>query len=224
MKKSPFYSMVFTGLLFLTNCIDTIMMTRLKYAMLLLSLAYLTFYLPVMTVAYSPFWYKLSCGFHGRCAMVGEEKAMQGIDELVSYYRHTCNELPSSFWTTKEKNHLADVRGMIDTLTVLCAPALLMFVFSFDRGLIRRFSLVNMAMVCSLLLILPFFKYFWRHVFHPLLFSNRNWLNTPLDFSYYILPRVFFQYTVIFVVISAILINLMIYAVLTARNKGLGKK
>lgn len=184
---------------------------------------YLTVYLPVMTVVYSSFWYKMNCNFHGRCEMVGEEKATRGIGELVSYFRHSRNELPSSFWTAKEKKHLEDVRGMIDIMTILCVPFLLMFVFSYDRVRVRRFSLVNTAMVCSLLLVLPFFKYFWRHVFHPLLFSNRNWLNTPLDFSYYILPRVFFQYTVIFIVVMTILVNLTIYAILTIRSRRSGK-
>lgn len=200
------------------------MVTRLKSLILFLSLAYLTVYLPVMAVAYSPFWYKLGCGFHGRCEVVGVEKATQGIGELVSYFRHSRNELPSSFWTVKEKKHLEDVRGMIDIMTILCVPVLLMLVLSFEKERVRRFSLVIMAMVCSLLFVLPFFKYFWRHVFHPLLFSNRNWLNTPLDFSYYILPRVFFQYTVIFIVITAMMINFMIYAVLTIGNKRIGKK
>lgn len=199
------------------------MMTRLKPLILFLSLTYLTVYLPVMTVIYSPFWYKINCDFHGRCSVVGEEKATQGIGELVSYFRHSRNELPSSFWSIKEKKHLEDVRGMIDIMTILCVPFLLMFVFSFDRVRVSRFSLVNMAMVCSLLLVLPFFKYFWRHVFHPLLFSNRNWLNTPLDFSYYILPRVFFQYTVIFIVVMTILVNLTIYAVSTIRSRRTGK-
>lgn len=198
-------------------------MNRLKPLILFLSLMYLTVYLPVMTVVYSSFWYKMNCGFHGRCELVGEEKATQGIAELVSYFRHSHNELLSSFWTVKEKKHLKDVRGMIDIMTILCVPFLLMFVFSFDGVRVRRFSLVNTAMVCSLLLVLPFFKYFWRHVFHPLLFSNRNWLNTPHDFSYYILPRVFFQYTVIFIVITTILVNLTIYAVLTTRSRRSGK-
>lgn len=199
------------------------MMTRLQSLILFLSLTYLTVYLPVLIVAYSPFWFKINCDFHGRCEVVGEEKATQGIGELVSYFRHSRNELPSSFWTVKEKQHLEDVRSMIDIMTILCVPFLLMFVFSYDRVRVRCFSLVNTAMVCSLLLVLPFFKYFWRHVFHPLLFSNRNWLNTPLDFSYYILPRVFFQYTVIFIVMMTILVNLTIYAVLTIRSQRSGK-
>lgn len=192
---------------------------RLKSVMLLISLAYLTFFLPVMTVAYSPFWYKINCGFHGRCAVAGEEKASQGIDELVAYFRHTRSGLTAPFWTWKEKNHLKEVRSMLDTMTIFCIPALLILVFSFEIRRARRSAVVIMIAVSSLFLVLPFFKFFWRHVFHPLLFSNRNWLNTPLDFSYYILPRVFFQYTVVLIVAMTILVNLGIYAALTVWAK-----
>lgn len=187
--------------------------------MLLLSLAYLTFFLPVMTVAYFPFWYKANCGFHGRCAVAGEEKAFLGIDELVAYFRHTRSDLVSPFWTWKEKKHLAEVRGMLDTMTILCVPALLMLAFSFEIRRARRSAVVIMIAAGSLFLVLPFFKFFWRHVFHPLLFSNKNWLNTPLDFSYYILPRVFFQYTVVVIVAMTILVNLAIYVGLTVWAK-----
>lgn len=191
------------------------MVSHLKSGFLFISFIYLTVYVPVMTVAYLPFSYRSGCAFHGRCAVVGEENAIMGINELTAYLRHANDNLSAPFWTNKEKNHLAEVRGMLDVLTLMVVPALVVAGLVFNRSRLRRLCLVNMILVMSPLLVLPFFKYFWRHVFHPLLFANRHWLNTPLDFSYYILPRVFFQYTVVYIVVSAFIANAMIYALLT---------
>ncbi len=199
------------------------MAARLKSFLLFFSLAYLTVYAPVMTVAYSPFWYRFGCVLHGRCDWVGEENARAGIRELADFMRHEEEYLPSPFWTGKEKNHLAEVRRMLDVLTMLTVPSLVILGVLFDRRRLRRLCLANMILVMSPLLVLPFFKYFWRHVFHPLLFSNKHWLNTPADFSYYILPRVFFMYTLIYIVVSALVINITVYVLLTPRCRGFSR-
>ena len=195
-------------------------MKTLKTAFLFLSLAYLSLYLPVAVVVYTPYWYKVNCGFHGRCDTVGSENAARGIDELVSYFRHSRRELNDYFWTDKEKNHLSEVRDITDNLALFGVIFLFVFLFTYDPGRIRRFCVANMVGICSLLLIVPFFGYFWRHVFHPLFFHNRNWLNTPRDFSYYIMPRVFFKYTLIYMIAASVLINVFLFLLVSYR-KGL---
>ncbi|MBU1172807.1 MAG: DUF1461 domain-containing protein [Proteobacteria bacterium] len=183
-----------------------------KKTALFLSFFYLTLYIPVSFVIYTPYWYTLNCQFHGRCQMVGETRSTQGIRELVSFYRHGAPELESEFWTSKEKNHLSEVRHMTDTLFFMGLVALVLFFLCFEKMRLGRFAGINMAVVCLLVFILPFFPYFWRHIFHPLLFNNRNWLNTPKDFSFYILPRVFFKNTLIYLIIASCTINLLVFA------------
>jgi hypothetical protein len=186
--------------------------TKIKSTAFFFALFYLTLYLPVMTVAYSSFWYRINCKFHGRCDIVGKEKAVLGISELTSFFRHGKENLEEPFWTVKEKSHLSEVKGMFDVLSLICVPAFVLFFLCYDEKRMKQFSLVNIALVISLLLlILPFFKFFWGRIFHPLLFTNKNWLNTPLDFSYYIMPRVFFRNTVVYLVFAAVLINLAVY-------------
>jgi len=45
----------------------------------------------------------------------------------------------------------------------------------------------------------------YRYV-HPLLFDNRLWINRPEDTSWWIMPRVYFQYTTALVIGSAVLL------------------
>jgi uncharacterized membrane protein len=112
------------------------------------------------------------------------------------------------------------VRQMTDHLFFTALVALVLFGVCFDRSRLRRFSRVNLIAVLSLIAILPVFPFFWRHIFHPLLFTtNRNWLNTPKDFSFYILPRVFFRNTVILLIVYASLFNITSFF-LSGRSPG----
>jgi uncharacterized membrane protein len=195
------------------------MKKTLKAAALFLSFAYLSIYLPVAGVLYSSGWYRLHCGFNHRCVAAGEERTSLGILELVGYFRHMKEGLDAPFWTEKEKSHLAEVRSMTDKLTLACLPLLVLGLLTFDADRMRTFCLVNIALMASLILILPFFAYFWHSVFHPLLFSNNNWINTPRDFSFYILPRVFFRNTLILMILATIVIDLVAYLLITLRIK-----
>jgi hypothetical protein len=110
-------------------------------------------------------------------------------------------------WTLKEKSHLHDVRNITDGLIVGTLIALPFFVTGFSTKNAGRSGGINCIIILSFLLVIPFFPYFWRHIFHPLLFTNRNWLNTPMDFSYYLFPRVFFKYTMLMIIFMSSLIN-----------------
>lgn len=183
------------------------MKSRVQCILLFFSLLYITLYLPVFFAVYSPYWYSANCRFHDRCDIVGEARTQTGIRELTSFYRHTGQGLASEFWTKKEKKHLFEVRPIMDILFITGLAALVLFFVCHRASHIQRFALINTIIILCLIAILPFFSYFWRRIFHPLLFNNLNWLNTPQDFSFYILPRVFFRNTLIFMVISSSLIN-----------------
>ncbi|MBS3758662.1 MAG: DUF1461 domain-containing protein [Desulfobacterales bacterium] len=171
-----------------------------------LCLLYLSVYIPIFGVLYFPFWYEINCHWHDRCERFGDEKAVERIHELVAYMRHA-GELSGSDWTLKERRHLEEVRRIFDHLffAVIVAGGLLILLFRAKT--VRRAGIGNIILLLCLCGILPFFGYFWRDIFHELLFGNALWKNSPHDVSYYIMPRVFFKHTMMLVIGMAIFIN-----------------
>ena len=185
---------------------------KAKGVVLFVTLFYLTVYLPLTFVLYFPSWYRLNCRWNPLCDRIGYERAFAGFNELNAFFRHQ-GELALPYWTDKEKHHLAEVRDMTDRLFLAGLISLLGLALTFDRRRTTRFALVNAAIIISLLAVLPVFAPFWRHVFHPLLFDNRLWLNTVYDFSYYLMPRQFFKYSTALLITMSCLMNLMIWLI-----------
>jgi uncharacterized membrane protein len=169
-------------------------------------------------MCYLPQWYTAICKLHPRCDFIGRENARILIDDLTGFFLHQ-NELPP-IWTQKEKTHLSEVRSILDTLAAIFVVAVFGFVLTFNKKKITKTILVNMAIILALSTLLLFFKFFWVKVFHPLLFSNDFWMNTPYDRSFYIMPGVFFKYSMIAFFIGVFIIN----AVIWSFNRKAGKK
>jgi uncharacterized membrane protein len=178
----------------------------LKRLLIFLFLFYASFYLPMAGVLYSPFWYKANCGWHERCERFGSEKAFDRIDELVGFLRHT-SSLSSPDWTLKEKWHLEEVRRMFDLAALIFLGALGALLLFSDAASLRSAALAGIVLLILLCSVLPFFDVFWKDIFHKWLFDNTYWKNNPKDVSYYIMPRVFFKYTVAFIIAASALIN-----------------
>lgn len=174
-----------------------------------LILFYLSVYPMLAMQIYSPIWYELNCKLHDRCVILGEDKAHQATQELTQYWSHQ-GELGTS-WTLKEKSHLAEVRPMFDALFIGFITAALLALLLFKRERLHRAALVNAIAVLSLLLILPFFKYFWVEIFHPLLFDNLNWKNNRDDVSWYLMPKPLFMLSLGTLVIWTCLVNLSVW-------------
>ncbi|MCZ6528200.1 MAG: DUF1461 domain-containing protein [Candidatus Dadabacteria bacterium] len=189
----------------------------IKGFILFISLLYLTFYIPMTLTFYFPQWMELNCGWHNRCEQIGNERAIKGIKELASYFRHQ-GEL-NSFLTQKEKLHLKEVRGILDKMFFLGLLSLVMISLTYNRQRVSRYALINAVIIITLLIVLPFFGTFWRHVFHPLLFDNDLWMNNKYDLSFYIMPRQFFKYTVALLIILSFSINLAIWLGLRSKQK-----
>jgi len=178
----------------------------LKYLLLLLCLLYLSIYIPMAGVIYTPFWYKANCNWHPRCAHFGESRAAGHIDELAGYMRHT-KELASPAWTKKERWHLAEVRQIFDRLFLAAIAAAGLLTALFNKDAIKYAALSNIALMLLLCGVLPFFTVFWRDIFHGWLFDNAYWRNNPGDVSFYIMPRVFFKHTMMLLMAAAGLVN-----------------
>ncbi len=192
-------------------------LTKVRGTVLFFSLLYLTFYIPMTLLIYTPYWFEINCGWHGRCATIGYDKAHTGIEELNAFFLHT-GEL-KSYWTNKETLHLTEVRWMFDRMAIVGLIFVVLLIVLFDKIRVRKFALINIAVVLSLLLVLPFFGTFWRDVFHPLLFDNNLWVNNRYDLSYYIMPRSFFKYTVALLVVLTVIINTVLRLVLRDSHK-----
>lgn len=192
-------------------------MTRVKSIFLFISLLYLTFYIPMTLTFYLPAWMNMNCEWHERCRVIGSERAEKGINELAAFFRHQ-GKL-DSFLTEKEKLHLVEVRGIFDKMLLFGLLSAAIIALSYKRKLVSRYALINAAIIICLLIVLPFFGTFWRDIFHPLLFDNDLWQNNRYDLSYYIMPRVFFKYTVGMLTLMCFFINIAIWFFLRKGNR-----
>ena len=166
-------------------------MRRVRAFLCGLSLFYVTFWLPVAAAVYTPFWYDISCTFHGRCAHLGGDLYPSLVRELTSYLTHT-GSLEDAGWTPKERRHLFEARDRLDVASLAALVALLILALEASLPWLKRGAFANVVVIPLMTCIFPFFSFFWRGLFHPLLFSNNRWLNTPLDHSFYLMPRSFF--------------------------------
>ena len=159
-------------------------------------LFYTTLWLPMAALVVSPSWYEVGCRWHGRCVLLDEGQAPRAISELTSFFLHK-KELADPGWTLKEKQHLKEARLRMDIATLLAALGLIFLFWMGKKSVVRKGAIFSFSLLLAVGALLPFFAYFWRHIFHPTLFSNRLWLNTPADLSFYLMPRSFFFWTVV---------------------------
>lgn len=166
-------------------------------------------WLPIAAVTYVPGWHAASCQWHARCAGYDEGRAahdgaQQRIAELRRFMQHG-DPLDTRYWTEKERTHLAEVRSLLDRAALIALLGALVFLHAGaqDRANAARRALL---IVAACLLVLPFFRTFWREIFHPLLFSNELWMNKPADTSWWVMPRLYFQYTTALVIGCAALL------------------
>lgn len=196
---------------------------KVRRLFLFISFFYVTVYAPFVFAVYFPQWHQLNCGWNIRCYSMGEQVSSTGIRELNAFFLHR-GELESHQWTDKEKLHLTDVRKIADRIFVGAVFAAAIVILFFDRKQITLFTWINIAVILSCLAVLPFFAYFWRHIFHPLFFENKLWLNTNNDFSYYLMPRVYFKATTAFIIGTSFVINFIVWFIIRIGfGKGLKK-
>lgn len=180
-------------------------MDKIKNTFFGFSLFYLTLYIPIAFMTYIPQWYIFNCKFHPRCNFIGYSNSLKYIDELTDFFLHK-NPLPID-WTPKEKLHLAEVREMLDVLAIVTIICIFLLIITFNRSKISTYALINLVIILSLLLLIPFFRTFWVKIFHPLFFDNNLWKNNYLDRSFYIMPRIFFKHSMIFLITVSSLLN-----------------
>jgi uncharacterized membrane protein len=184
-------------------------MEKIKRIFCGFNLFYLTIYIPIALMTYIPQWYSFNCHLHPNCNFIGYSNALKCIDELTDFFLHM-NPL-STDWTTKEKLHLAEVREILDIMALVAILCVILLVITFKRSRISTYALINIVIILSLLLLIPFFKTFWVKIFHPIFFDNNLWRTDYLDRSFYIMPGIFFKYSMIFLITVSSILNACVW-------------
>ncbi|MCX6582821.1 MAG: DUF1461 domain-containing protein [Candidatus Aminicenantes bacterium] len=184
-------------------------MRILKLVVSWFSLLYVTLYIPFAFMVYFSPWYKLNCRLHLISQRIPTEKASIYIHELTGFFLHS-HQLETG-WSAKEKFHLNEVRGIFDILAGAAILSLALFGFTFNKKHTRKLAGINLLIIISLTLIIPFFRYFWISILHPLLFNNLAWRTNPMDVSFFLLPPAFFYYSTILLITVSFIINLSLW-------------
>jgi hypothetical protein len=178
----------------------------LRTGALAASLLVLSLAVPILLLARFSGGMRFSFRFNPRITAENRGRALSAVRELAGYFRHA-NRLTLPEWTEKEKKHLKEVRARLD---VLLGAALVLAAFlppAWKRESARTAAWINLAILGSSFLLLPWFKPFWRSIFHPLLFANDLWKNTRADMSYVLFPRIVFLRAFVFTAAWAFLAN-----------------
>lgn len=187
---------------------------KIKNIIFLFSLLYITIYLSSVFVIYSSSWYEFNYKQQETYLKLSEEKVQNSTSNLINYLLH--KEELNDNWNSKEKLHYIDVRSIYDNFFILFILSLFGIIWSFKKinlKYIKKASKTNIVVILFLCLIFPIFQYFWDYIFHPLIFNNNLWLMFPTDISYYLFPYSFFKNSLLFIVLVAILQNLIIYII-----------
>lgn len=184
-------------------------MRILKLVVSWFSLFYLTLYIPFAFMVYFSPWYRVNCRIHPISQRIPTGKVSVYIHELTGFFLHG-NQLETN-WSEKEKFHLREVRGIFDFLAGTAFLSLVLFVFTFNKKYTRKLAGINLLIIISLILIIPFFRYFWISILHPVLFNNLAWRTNPGDVSFFLLPPSFFKYSTIFLIVFSFIENITIW-------------
>ncbi len=148
----------------------------------------------VLIFATTPFVYKLND------SGLNQSLENEAIRDLNLYFLYV-DDLDSKIWSETEIKHMEDVRQIYLVLfLVLILSSIILFRYS-SKELVRKSSIPLLITFLSLLIIIPFFIFFWDNIFHPLLFSNRHWVFERSDISNYLFPYSFFRNILILIIL-----------------------
>lgn len=186
-----------------------------------LVVVYLLVCLPLGLIVYTPYAYQWYCPINPRCELISASFAQQSIQQLTDFLQHQTTQLLPP-WSHKEQLHMLEVRRMYDVAAGLFAVLLVWLSYDLRqshariryRGYVQHSLYFSLGLLLICLLIMPFFQYFWLHIFHPLLFNNQLWRIDQSDISWYLMPRQFFMWVIGFIVICSVLLHLLLWCLL----------
>jgi len=184
-------------------------LNKLINILFFISFLFLTIYIPLNFTTYNSNWYE----YNNRENITQNQTnlAKNASTNLINYF--TYQETLNNQFSQTEKLHMKDVRNIYNKLFFIAILSFTIFIIFFKKNKkhLKKFSKINIITILSLILILPFFQYFWTKIFHPILFKNNYWIYYKHEISYLLFPRTFFINSLILIIITSIIINLIIY-------------
>ncbi|HMT93995.1 DUF1461 domain-containing protein [uncultured Thiothrix sp.] len=194
---------------------DMQLVSKLKTIIFPILLLLWLFFISLAAVIYTPWTYQINCHWNPRCEQLGIVKIETSSSELASFFRHELSTLPSPPWSEKESQHLTEVRGMYEQafwlFILITAVLVLDLVLSKRAQCYQAYAVIirnlMLGLLVVMLLISPFFRFFWMEIFHPLVFSNELWRTDPKDISWYLMPSNYFLWIIVFLLATTLLLN-----------------
>ncbi len=138
---------------------------------------------------------------------------------LINYFKYN-NELNDEFFNQKEKEHLNDVKKIINLTIIILYIFIFIFIFfinKFQKELLKIFviSLIFMLITTITAYIINFNKLFYN--FHLLIFNNNLWLLDPAtDNLINFFPEIFFYKAFREIILKSLAMNILIITLYVA--------
>ena len=163
-----------------------------KYAFLS-SVFYLIFYISISVTIYSLLWYDINFQSQNLYEVLERGYVEQNKINMIDFFLYK-SDLNDN-WLYEEKVHLNDVRNIYAVLFILGLISFFIIGFFWDKKYIKvKYFIINIFILLSLLLILPFFRFFWDEIFHLIMFRNNYWIIIENSLFYLLL---FYHYQLI---------------------------
>ena len=150
----------------------------------------------------------------------------QAQQQIINYYIFD-EELSTEIFSDFEIAHYEDVKNilLVSSIIYIILLLILVYLLLFQKSIFTNYNLQTVSKISLILLLLCipgiiFFEYFWRNIFHSLLFQEGTFqILQPQYVSYYIYSEQFFLIIVGGVLLIQILLFSTIFLYLKYTNK-----
>ena len=157
---------------------------------------------------------------------LNESDVKQAQQQIINYYIFN-EELSTEFFSDFEIIHYEDVKNilLVSSIVYLLFLILLVYTLLFQRSLVSRNNILKISKISLILLLLCipaiiFFEYFWRNIFHSLLFQEGTFqILQPQYISYYIYSEQFF----LIIVGGVLFIQILLFSIILLYLKYVNK-
>ncbi len=181
----------------------------IRYLLLKVALVFFSIYLPLVAIAYMPYWGVLHCDLNKQCYTSHYTLHLEGIHELAAFYRHQ-GELQTG-WSEREKSYFQIVRKAFDALSVIALLMLALLLSSFNWQSLKKISKNNLLILPFFILLTPFLADILNFCLQYFFAVEHFWQSSSWDLSYYIMSQAYLQQTFVAVLLAALVINILVW-------------
>jgi len=189
---------------------------KLTQMLFFISFIYLTLLIPILITIYSSSWYEYNYNKQEITSTININLTINATSNLISFFKFRTNL--NDLWNEKEKIHIREVREIYLKIIIIGVIFLILFSILFNTKTLLYYSKINIYIILSLFILIPFFTIIFSGIFHTMLFDNTYWIIDQNDISYYLFPNSFFKNSFLLILIISLLENTFIY-ILLKKNK-----